>query len=108
MNSKHIKFTIVDVPANHPNLLGCRAAIDLGIITVNLDSVSKHTPSPNATETLSRDIVLTEYSGCFDKIGRFPGEQYHIKLVDNPKFVIHAPRTVPVHIMPLYCAKLEK
>ena len=48
--------------------------------------------------------MLKEYHDCFDKIGRFPGDQYHIKLVDH----VHPPRTVPVHILPLYKAELDK
>ena len=47
-------------------------------------------------------LVLKEYKDCFDEIGRFPGEKYHIKLIDNPVPVIHPPRTVPVHMLPLY------
>ena len=52
--------------------------------------------------------ILQEYKDCFDKVGRFPGEKYHIQLIDNPVPVIHAPRTVPVHILPLYKAELDK
>ena len=52
--------------------------------------------------------MLQDYSDCFDKIGRFPGDKYHIQLVDDAKPVIHAPRTVPVHITLLYKAELEK
>ena len=48
-----------------------------------------------------------QYKDCFDKVGRFPGEKYHIQLIDNPVPVIHAPRTVPVHILPLYKAELD-
>ena len=52
--------------------------------------------------------MLNEYRDCFDKIGRFPGDQYHIEIIDNPTPVVHPPRTVPVHILPLYKAELEK
>ncbi|KAL9977016.1 hypothetical protein ACROYT_G014376 [Oculina patagonica] len=57
---------------------------------------------------LPKTTVLKEYHDCFDKIGRFPGDQYHIKLVNNPTPVVHPPRTVPVHILPLYKAELDK
>ena len=57
---------------------------------------------------LSKTTVLKEYHDCFDKIGRFPRDQYDIKLVDNPTPVVHPPRTVPVHILPLYKAELDK
>ena len=46
--------------------------------------------------------------GFFDKIGRFPGDKYHIQLIDNPKPVVHPPRTVPVNILPLYKAESDK
>ena len=84
---------------------------------MHLDNVSE-TPkiSPPSTEskidtpieTLSKSQVLKDYSDCFDKIGRFPGEKYHITLKDNPSPVVHAPRTVPLHILPLYKADLQQ
>ena len=57
---------------------------------------------------LTKELVLKEYKGCFDKIGRFPVEKYHIKLIVNPVLAVHPPRTVPVHILPLYKAELDK
>ena len=57
---------------------------------------------------LTKELILKEYKDCFDKVGRFPGEKYHIQLIDNPVPVIHASRTVPVHILLLYKAELEK
>ena len=35
--------------------------------------------------------MTNEYQNCFDKIGRFPGGQYHIQLIDNATPVIHPP-----------------
>ena len=58
--------------------------------------------------TLTKSNVLEEYKDCLDKIGRFPGKKYHIKLVDNPTPVIHRPRTVPVHILPPFSEELDK
>ena len=57
---------------------------------------------------LTKELILKGYKDCFDKIGRFPGEKYHIKLIDNPVPVVHPSRTVPVHILPLYKAELDK
>ena len=57
---------------------------------------------------LTKQLTLKEYKDCFDKIGRFPGEKYYIKLIDNLVPVVHPPRTVPVHILPLYKAELDK
>ena len=57
---------------------------------------------------LTKELILKEYKDCFDKIGRFHGEKYHIKLIDIPVPVVHPPRTVPVHILLLYKAELDK
>ena len=57
---------------------------------------------------LTKELILKEYKDCFDKIGRFPGEKYHIKLIDNPVPVVHPPRRLPVYILPLYKAELDK
>lgn len=111
-NSKSIetKFNVVEAPGN-PSMIGCKQAQDLGIVTVNIDHLnSNNGQAQQAAQKgkLSESIVKEEFKDCFDKVGRFPGESYHIKLIDNPKPVIHPPRTVPVHILPLYKAELEK
>ena len=106
------EFTIVEAPG-HPSMIGCRQAQELGIITIHVEEVSGDSASPAAQQAahyvgLSKATMMDEYKDCFDKIGRFPGDQYHIQLIDNPTPVIHPPRTVPVHILPLYKAELEK
>ena len=106
------EFTIVEAPG-HPSMIGCRQAQELGIITIHVEEVSSDSASPAAQQAahhvgLSKATVIDEYKDCFDKIGRFPGDQYHIQLIDNPTPVIHPPRTVPVHVLPLYKAELEK
>ena len=101
--SLKIQFDIVNAPPGSPSIIGCSTAQELGIITVNIDDVnSKKVPA------LTKEKVLEEYKDCFDKIGCFPGEKYHIELVDNPKPVIHPSRSVPVHLLPLYKAELDK
>ena len=92
-------------------MIGCAQAQELGIITVNIDEIeSSDNPAKQAAAQgkLTKELILKEYKDCFDKVGRFPGEKYHIQLIDNPVPVIHAPRTVPVHILPLYKAELDK
>ena len=94
-----------------PSVIGCAQAQELGIITVNIDEIkSNDNPAKQAAAQgkLTKELILKEYNDCFDKVGRFPGEKYHIQLIDNPVPVIHAPKTVPVHICPLYKAELEK
>ena len=102
--STRADFRVVNAP-NSPSILGCQQALELGMITLDVNSVNSTKMSAHA---LSRDSVLNEYKDCFDKIGRFPGAKYEIKLIDDAKPVVHAPRTVPVHIMPLYKAELDK
>lgn len=115
----HTKFNIVDAPGS-PSMLGCSQSQELGIITANIDEftatpttkdLSEHTSKVETAAQqgkLSKSTILEEYQDCFDKLGRFPGEKYHIQLTDNAVPVVHAPRTVPVHILPLYKAELDK
>jgi len=101
----------VEAPGN-PSTLGCRQSQDLGIISANLDEVSIIPPTRTVTEAhhgqLSKPTVLEEYQDCLDKLRCFPGENYRIYLVEGPFPVIHPPRTVPVHILPLYKEELDK
>ena len=93
-------------------MLGCRQSQDLGIISANLDEVNTIPPTRTVAEAqhgqLSKPTVLEEYQDCFDKLGCFPGEEYHFQLIDDPVPVVHPPRTVPVHILPLYKEELDK
>ena len=79
--------------------------------SVNIDEIiSSDNPAKQAAAQgkLTKELIHKEYKDCFDKVGRFPIEKYHIQLIDNPVPVIHAPRTVLVHILPLYRAELDK
>ena len=76
-------------------MMGCKQAQGLGIITVNVNDLN-WTPTSRAQQAanngeLSKSIVQQDFKNCFDKIGRFPGDKYHIQHVDNPKPVIHPP-----------------
>jgi hypothetical protein len=98
------------------SIIGCRQAQELGIISVNINDVSTSQKSIKQASldeaakqgTLNKEMILKEFSDCFDKIGRLPGDKYHIELIENPKPVVHSPRTVPIHILPLYKAELDK
>ena len=117
--SINTNFNIVEAPGS-PSMLGCQQCQELGIITANVDKINTNLSMGNRpkdtpeTETgaqhglLSKSTLLEEYADCFDKLGRFPGEKYHIQLVDKPVPVVHPPRTVPVHILPLYKEELDK
>ena len=47
---------------------------------------------------LTRQDILSQYSGCFEGIGRFPGDPYKFHLKPHHKPARHAPRKVPVHL----------
>ena len=46
---------------------------------------------------LTKQDILSQYSGCFEGIGHFPGDLYKFHLKPDHKPARHAPRKVPVH-----------
>ena len=116
VNSKSIttQFNIVEATGS-PSMIGCKQSQELGIITVKVHNVnspqpSRETESQEAASkgTLTESNIMQDYKDCFDKVGRFPGDKYHIQLIEKPTPVIHPPRTVALHILPLYKAELDK
>ena len=99
--SINTKFNIVYAPGK-PSVIGCAQAQELGIISVNIDEIESsdnQAKQAAAQGKLTKELILKEYKDCFDKVVRFPGEKYHIQLIDNPVPVIRTPITVPVHIL---------
>ena len=47
---------------------------------------------------LTKQDILSQYSGCFEGIGRFPVDPYKFHLKPDHKPARHAPRKVPVHL----------
>ena len=47
---------------------------------------------------LTKQEVLSQFSGCFEGIGRFPGDPYRFHLKPDHKLARHAPRKDPVHL----------
>ena len=47
---------------------------------------------------LTKQDILSQYSGCFEGIGHFPGHPYKFHLKPDYKPARHAPRKVPVHL----------
>ena len=47
---------------------------------------------------LTKQDILSHYSGCFEGIGHFPGEPYKFHLKPEHKPARHAPRKVPIHL----------
>ena len=48
--------------------------------------------------SLTKQDILSQYSGCFEGIGCFPGDLYKFHLKPDHKPARHAPRKVPVHL----------
>ena len=48
--------------------------------------------------SLTKQEILSHYSGCFEGIGYFPGDPYKFHLKPDHKPARHAPRNVPVHL----------
>ena len=46
---------------------------------------------------LTKQDILSQYSGCFEGIGHFPGDPYKFHLKPEYKPAQHAPRKVPIH-----------
>ena len=47
---------------------------------------------------LTKQEILSHYSGCFEGKGQFPGEPYKFHLKPEHKPARHAPRKVPIHL----------
>ena len=47
---------------------------------------------------LTKQEILSHYSGCFEGIGHFPGELYKFHLKPEHKPARHNPRKVPIHL----------
>ena len=47
---------------------------------------------------LTKQDILSHYSGCFEGTGCFPGELYKFHLKPEHKPARHAPRKVPIHL----------
>ena len=47
---------------------------------------------------LTKQEILSHYSGCFEAIAQFPGEPYKFHLKPEHKPARHASRKVPIHL----------
>ena len=47
---------------------------------------------------LTKQDILSQYSGCFEGIRHFPGDLYKFHLKPHYKPARHAPRKVPIHL----------
>ena len=56
---------------------------------------------------LTKQDILSQYSGCFEGIGHFPGDLYKFHLKPYHKPARHAPRKVPVHLETAFKEEIE-
>ena len=56
---------------------------------------------------LTKQDILSQYSGCFEGIGHFPGDLYKFHLKLDYKPARHAPRKVPVHLEAAFKEEIE-
>ena len=56
---------------------------------------------------LTKQEILSQYSGCFEGIGCFPGDPYKFHLKPDYKPARHAPRKVPVHLEAAFKEEIE-
>ena len=56
---------------------------------------------------LTKQDILSQYSGCFEGIGCFPGDLYKFHLKPDHKPAQHAPRKVPVHLETAFKEEIE-
>ena len=56
---------------------------------------------------LTKQDILSQYSGCFEGIGHFPGDLYRFHLKPDHKLARHAPRKVPVHLETAFKEEIE-
>ena len=56
---------------------------------------------------LTKENILSQYSGCFEGIGHFPGYPYKFHLKPEHKPAQHAPRKVPIHLESAFKEEIE-
>ena len=56
---------------------------------------------------LMKQDILSQYFGCFEEIGCFPGEPYKFHLKPDHKPARHAPRKAPVHLETAFKEEIE-
>ena len=56
---------------------------------------------------LTKQEILSQYCGCFEGIGRFPGNPYKFHLKPDHKPARHAPRKVPVHLETVFKEEID-
>ena len=78
-----------------PQSQACKPGESLALRKVK----TPHNGKPSVSRfPLTKQDILSQYSSCFEGIGRFPGDPYRFHLKPDYKPARHAPRKVPVHL----------
>ena len=87
-------------------LCTCPQATEAGLQTRGIVSLEK-SQAPTNRLPLTKQDILSQYSGCFEGIGHFPGEPYKFHLKPEYKPARHAPRKVPIHLEAAFKEEIE-
>ena len=108
-NTKKATWIVVDkmdLKGNPSNLLSCKLAESLGIITFHSPQSSIHAISTQNTafqslqKAVTPDIadILSKYSPVFDGLGKLNSDPVTLHLDPDAKPVIQPPRPIPFHL----------
>ncbi|CAH3155666.1 unnamed protein product [Pocillopora meandrina] len=101
---KEVVFNVTDVPG--PTMLGCKTCEELELVKFNCSletsKEDKETRLKEHRPCKPHQRTSRYPSHCFEGLGTFNMKPYHITLDSNAEPVIHAPRTVPVHLRDMF------
>ena len=89
---------------HHPTSQVCKPGESLALRKVKTPHNGKTSVS---RFPLTKQEILSQYSGCFEGIGHFPGDPYKFHLTPDHKLARHAPRKVPVHLEAAFKEEIE-
>ena len=110
--TKQVNSVHQDTPCKAP-LGHCIHATNLQFGSVNQVIHLRKVKHPHNGRTsvnrlpLTKQDILSQYSGCFEGIGHFPGNPY--KFHPKPKYkpARHAPKKVPIHLESAFKEEIE-
>jgi hypothetical protein len=103
--TQHITFDILE-KAPWPIIDGATCMRN-GWITLEINTVTTSLTKSGPPDSLTKDLILEEYSDVFTGLGCLPGE-YHIDVDPNITPVQHAPRRVPVPLKEKLKVKIDE
>ena len=89
---------------HQPTSQGCKPGESLALRKV----MHSHNGKTSVSRfPLTKQEILSQYSGCFEGIGCFQGDPYKFHLKPDYKPARHAPRKVPVHLEAAFKEEIE-